>query len=152
MYQHIRGRNRENSVCSFPGALGHYKFPMLQHAHKNGHHFLKNNVTVLAHEQDWVKRGINKALYIKALSPSINIDPGRHSLSSHFDSILKELIRAPPPQPHNADRENLMNMAPRRQGRPRKQPVTNALPPQQNSATKPLQPPQRPQLPQCRSP
>ena len=61
---------------------------MLQHARKNQHHFQKENVFVLASEQNWEKKGIKEALYIKALNPSINIDPGRHNLSAHFDKMM----------------------------------------------------------------
>ena len=103
-------------------ALGKYKSAMLQHARDHGHHFRKEDVTILASENDWVKRGIKEAIYIRSLSPSINIDPGRHRLSSHFDSILNSVIVAPPPPPpHDATKEPLINTAPRRQGRPRTQ-------------------------------
>ena len=65
-------------------------------------------------------RGIKEALYIKALSPAINIDPGRHTLSTHFDKIIKESVVKPPaPAAHNAELETPINTAPRRQGRPR---------------------------------
>ena len=103
-------------------ALGNYMSAMLQHARENQHHFRKEDMTILSSENDWVKRGIREAIFIKTLKPSINIDPGRHTLSSHFDSILGSIISAPPaPATHSAD-ENLINTAPRRQGRPRKQP------------------------------
>ena len=61
-------------------SLGNYKSAMLQHAREHNHHIRKEDVSILASEQDWVKRGIKEAIYIKALNPSINIDPGRHSL------------------------------------------------------------------------
>ena len=107
---------------------------MLQHARQTNHHFRKTDVSVLDREHDWVKRGIKEALYIKALSPSVNIDPGRHSLSSHYDTILESVITPPPPpEPHNATQETLVNTAPRRQGRPRRQPAI--VPPQPQPAT-----------------
>ena len=88
-----------------------------------GHHFRKEDQTILAYENDWVKRGIYEAAFIKTLEPSINIDPGRHQLSSHFDSILKSVISAlPAPPPHNPETETLINTAPRRPGRPRREP------------------------------
>ena len=96
-------------------ALGKYKLAMLQHARENNHHFRKDDLTILASDQDWTKRGIKEAIYIKALNPSINIDPGRHSLSSHFDSTLNNLITQPhAPKPHDATNETLINTAPRR--------------------------------------
>ena len=107
---------------------------MLQHARDHSHHFRKEDVTVLTSKHDWVKRGIKEALYIIALKPSINIDPGRHNLSSHFDSILESTIVAPPPpRPHNADNEVLINTMPRRQGRPRREPNQHATPATTNS-------------------
>ena len=147
----VSARFQEHTSTS-TNALGHYKSAMLQHARESGHHFRKNDVSILAREQNWVQRGIKEALYIKALSPSINIDPGRHSLSSHFDSILKDLIHAPPPpEPHNAQTETLINTAPRRQGRPRNQPVPTipATAPQPQQQQQPLQ--QRENLSQRRS-
>ena len=108
-------------------ALGKYKSAMLQHARENCHHFRQEDVTILSSEQDWVKRGIQEALFIRALKPSINIDPGRHSLSSHYDLILEKTITAPPaPSTHNSANETLINTAPRPQGRPRKQPLVPA--------------------------
>ena len=109
---------------------------MLQHARDHGHHFRKEDVSILTSEQDWVKRGVKEALFIRALNPSINIDPGRHNLSTHFDKILKSVIDKPPsPAPHNAETEPLINTAPRRQGRPRREPLTNS----QSSQTLPKQ-------------
>ena len=87
---------------------------------RGDNYFRKEDVTVLARESDWVKRGIKEAIYIKALNPSINIDPGRHALLTHFDCILKSSISAPPaPATHNDATEARINTAPRRQGRPR---------------------------------
>ena len=117
---------------------------MLQHARETQHHFRKEDITILSSEHDWVKRGIKEAIFIKALSPSINIDPGRHQLSSHFDAILSPLIKPPsPPAPHNPTHEQLINTAPRRPGRPRNQLTSSSqpLPPP------PPPPPQATQLP-----
>ena len=98
---------------------------MLQHARENGHHFRKEDVTILGSEQDWVRRGIKEALFIKTLTPSINIDPGRHHLSDHFDPILKSIMESPPPPtPHDPNNEQLINTAPRKPGRPKKQPLS----------------------------
>ena len=101
-------------------ALGMYKSAMLEHARENCHHFRRNDVTILSNESDWIRRGIKEAIYIKALSPSINIDPSRIALSTPFDAIIKNSVKAPPaPAPHNAHTEELINTVPRRQGRPR---------------------------------
>ena len=100
-------------------SLGNYKSAMLQHAREHNHHIRKEDVSILASEQDWVKRGIKEAIYIKALNPSINIDPGRHSLSSHFYNVLSDIIEAPPPPPHDPQTKTLIFTVPRRPGRPR---------------------------------
>ena len=131
-------------------ALGKYKSAMLQHARDHQHHFRKEDVTILSSEQDWVRRGIEEAIYIRALNPSINIDPGRHTLSTHFDDILSKVISAPPaPEPHKPETENLINTAPRRQGRPRKEvtipkTITATQLPQLPSEQPQLQPQQQP--------
>ena len=88
-----------------------------------------------------LNRGINEALYIKALKHSINMDPGRHHLSSHFDSILESTIIAPP-CPHNTDNEALINTMPCRQGRPRREPIQPAVT-ATKSSTSQQQPSQR---------
>ena len=150
-------RFQEHTSTSM-NALGKYKSAMLQHAREHNHHFRKEDVSILSSEQDWVKRGIKEAIFIKALNPSINIDPGRHSLSSHFDAILSDIIKAPPPPPpHDPQTETLMDTNPRRPGRPRRiqsesggtsQPTTthadsaSATPPAR-SATQPVRQSQR---------
>ena len=113
-------------------------------------------MTVLASESDWAKRGIKEAIYIKTLKPSINIDPGRHALSSHFDQILnKEIVIPPTPKPHDPGIEAIINTAPRRQGRPKKQPSissSSTQPPE--SSTHPIattMPMSQPNLPQRQS-
>ena len=134
-------------------ALGKFKSAMLQHAREHGHHFRKEDMTILSAEADWAKRGIKEAIYIRSLKPSINIDPGRHSLSSHFDQIINKEIAAPtPPEPHN-ENEPLINTAPRRQGRPKKQATTTCSQPVQSSppAAAPSPPLSQPSLPQRQS-
>ena len=96
---------------------------MLQHARDNSHHFRKADVTVLSRESDWVKRGIKEAINIKALNPSINIDPECHALSTNFDCILKSSISAShAPATHSGATEACINTALRRQGWPRNAP------------------------------
>ena len=122
--------NEHTSTAS--NALGKYKSAMLQHAREEGHHFRRQDVTVMDHEQDWVRRGIKEAIYIRALSPSINIDSGRHTLSHHFDKVIKDKIVKPPaPAVHNAQTEEAINTAPRRQGRPRQAPASQETLPKQ---------------------
>ena len=102
-------------------AQDQYKSAMLQHARTHQHHFRKEDVTILSSEQNWVKRGIKVALFIKALKTTINIDPGRHALSSHFDVIIGAAIfTTPAPVSHNSETESLINTAPHPQGRLKK--------------------------------
>ena len=136
-------------------ALGKYKSAMLQHAREHNHHFREEDMTVLASENDWVKRGIKEAIFIKSLNPSINIDPGRHSLSSHFDQILaKEIVEPPSPRPHDQNIESIINTAPRRQGRPKKAPTSSSSssqPPQSSTQITAPMPLSQPSLPQRQS-
>ena len=114
---------------------------MLQHAKEHKHHFRKEDLTTLSSEQDWVKRGIKEAIYIKTLNPSINIDPGRHTLSSHFDSILKNAINTPPdPAPHNAETEPMINTVPRHQRKPSKEQTVPKTYTQKSQPEQQLQP------------
>ena len=56
--------------------------------------------------------------------PPININPGQHQHSNHFDSILSPHIAHPsPPAPHNPDCEQLINTAPWQPGQSRSQPT-----------------------------
>ena len=128
---------------------------MLQHAREHNHHFRKEDMTVLSSESDWAKRGIKEAIYIKTLKPSINIDPGRHTLSSHFDQILaKEIVTPPSPKPHDHELETLINTIPRRQGRPKKSSVASPSTQPPQSSTQPIvtpMPMSQPNLPQRQS-
>ena len=70
---------------------------------------------------------VKEAIFIKALTPTINLDPGRHTLSTHFDSIINNSIKKPPaPTPHNPQLEEKIRTIPRGQGRPKKAPSTAA--------------------------
>ena len=78
-------RFNEHTSTSF-NALGKYKSAMLQHAREHGHHFRRQDVTFLDHE-DWVRRGIKESLYIRVLAPSINI----HSVSIEVAPLNQEV-------------------------------------------------------------
>ncbi|KAI8506131.1 hypothetical protein Bbelb_164840 [Branchiostoma belcheri] len=45
-------------------------------------------VRILDTEQDYFKRGIKEAIYIRALQPSLNRDGGRYRLQTTFDPLL----------------------------------------------------------------
>ena len=127
-------RFKEHTATS-TNAQGKFKSAMLQHAKDEGHHFRRDDVTILDHEENWIRRGIKEAIFIKTLNPTINLDPGRHTLSTHFDSIINNSIKTPPaPAPHNPEQEEKISTIPRRQGRPKKMPTTT-----NNPNTQPIQ-------------
>ena len=43
----------QDHTSTSTNSVGHYKSAMLQHARENGHHFRKEDVTILSSEQDW---------------------------------------------------------------------------------------------------
>ena len=136
----ICGRDREDRRCSLPRT--HF------HCDQCPRKIQISNATTR-------KRGIKEAIYIKTLKPSINIDPGRHTLSSHFDQILaKEIAKPPSPKPHDHELETLINTIPRRQGRPKKSSVASPSTQPPQSLTEPIITPMRmsqPNLPQRQS-
>ena len=44
------------------------------------HHFRKSDITIPSRESGWYERGIKESIYIRALSPSLNRNEGRHDL------------------------------------------------------------------------
>ncbi|KAI8490861.1 hypothetical protein Bbelb_312800 [Branchiostoma belcheri] len=61
-----------------------------QHIHieSPGHTVDLEGVRILDTEQDYFKRGIKEAIYIRALQPSLNRDGGRYRLQTTFDPLL----------------------------------------------------------------
>ncbi|KAI8484574.1 hypothetical protein Bbelb_376810 [Branchiostoma belcheri] len=61
-----------------------------QHIHieSPGHTVDLEGVRILDTEQDYFKRGIKEAIYIRALQPSLNRDVGRYRLQTTFDPLL----------------------------------------------------------------
>ena len=102
------------------------KSAVMAHAREKVHHFRPTDLSILSSgNSNWHERGVKEAIYIRGLQPSINRDQGRHQLPSHFDSLIKEAVkRPPPPTTHNADIEPLLRTSPRRQGRPRRNNIT----------------------------
>ena len=43
-------------------------------------------------ENNWMKRGIKEAIAIKKLQPALNLDGGRHYLSSIYDDLIKRKV------------------------------------------------------------
>ncbi|KAI8496080.1 hypothetical protein Bbelb_259220 [Branchiostoma belcheri] len=61
-----------------------------QHIHieSPGHTVDLEGVRILDTEQDYFKRDIKEAIYIRALQPSLNRDGGRYRLQTTFDPLL----------------------------------------------------------------
>ncbi|KAI8510545.1 hypothetical protein Bbelb_114610, partial [Branchiostoma belcheri] len=61
-----------------------------QHIHieSRGHTVDLEGVRILDTEQDYFKRGIKEATYIRALQPSLNRDGGRYRLQTTFEPLL----------------------------------------------------------------
>ncbi|KAI8494553.1 Serine/threonine-protein phosphatase 2A regulatory subunit B'' subunit alpha, partial [Branchiostoma belcheri] len=61
-----------------------------QHIHieSPGHTVDLEGVRILDTEQDYFKRGIKEAIYIRALQPSLNLDGGRYRLQTTVDPLL----------------------------------------------------------------
>ncbi|KAI8487850.1 hypothetical protein Bbelb_342980 [Branchiostoma belcheri] len=76
-----------------------------------GHTVDLEAVRILDTEQDYFKRGIKEAIYIRALQPSLNRDGGRYRLQTTFDPLLTShvgIITCPqhawnPGEPSNVD-------------------------------------------------
>ena len=96
-----------------------FKSAIMQHAAEAEHHFRTNDVKVLSRESNWHERGIRESIYIRALSPTLNRNEGRHTLPHCYDSLIKKVVKKPsPPIPHQPD-EAILNTARRPPGRPR---------------------------------
>ena len=106
---------------------GQCKSSVMQHARDNDHHFRKSDFEVIGTEDDWFRRGVKESIYIRALSPSINENPGRHFLPPNYDPILEKNIKKPPAAAvHDPNLEEILSTAPRRPGRPRKNDSTSS--------------------------
>ena len=100
-------------------APGIYKSAIMQHAADASHHFRSTDVKVVSRGSGWHERGVRESIYIRAYSPTLNRNEGRHTLPHCFDSIIKNSIKKPPPpQPHQVT-EPLLNTKKRPPGRPR---------------------------------
>ena len=63
-----------------------------QHLHLRGrpeHHVSLDNIQILDRDEDWLRRGIKEAIYIRALKPDLNRDGGRHQLPTIWDVTLQ---------------------------------------------------------------
>ena len=105
---------------------GQCKSSVMQHARDQNHHFRKSDFEVIGVEDDWFRRGIKESIHIRALNPSINENPGRHFLPPNYDLILEKNIKKPAAAAVHNSNEEILNTAPRRPGRPRKNDSTSS--------------------------
>ena len=64
-----------------------------EHMEDKGHHPEKVKVTVVDKDDRWFERGVKEAVYIRARSPSLNRDQGRHTLPPIYNSLIKSCDR-----------------------------------------------------------
>ena len=61
------------------------------HLHLDGrpkHHISPESISILDRDDDWLRRGIKEAIYIRGLKPDINVRPGRYNLSHTWDALI----------------------------------------------------------------
>ena len=54
--------------------------PVVEHTNATGHTLDDSKVRILEREENWFRRGVKEAIYIKANNSSLNRDKGRHHL------------------------------------------------------------------------
>ncbi|KAI8514558.1 hypothetical protein Bbelb_071490 [Branchiostoma belcheri] len=77
-------------LSDFPHQFDTARAGVSQHIHieSPGHTVDLEGVRILDTEQDYFKRGIKEAIYIRALQPSLKRDGGRYRLHTTFDPLL----------------------------------------------------------------
>ena len=114
-------RNKEH-FSTAQTAPGVFKSAIMQHAADANHHFRQSDIKILARDDNWHDRGTREAVYIRAISPSLNRNEGRHDLPHCYDTLIRKAIKKPEPPPtHNPDEPRLVTEK-RAPGRPRTRP------------------------------
>ena len=111
-------RNAEHFSTS-QSAPGIYKLAIMQHAADAQHHFRSEDVKILSRESGWHERGIRESIFIRALSPSLNRNEGRHILPHCYDPLIRKAIKRPERPKTHAPTELRLNTEKRGPGRPR---------------------------------
>ena len=107
------------SISTSQSAPGIYKSAIMQHAADSQHHFRSEDIKVLSRESGWHERGIRESIFIRALSPSLNRNEGRHALPHCYDPLIRKAIKKPErPKTHDPT-EPRLNTEKRGPGRPR---------------------------------
>ena len=79
------------------------------HLKDKGHSFEDSQVRILDREEDWFKRGVKEAIYVKTEKPSLNRGGGvRHLLSATYNAVLTPLS-GNPLTPPNSNHANAIN-------------------------------------------
>ena len=79
------------------------------HLKDKGHSFEDSQVRILDREEDWFKRGVKEAIYVKMEKPSLNRGGGvRHLLSATYNAVLTPLS-GNPLTPPNSNHANAIN-------------------------------------------
>ena len=112
-------RNAEHFSTS-QSAPGQYKSAIMQHAADAQHHFRKDDIQVISHEDNWHDRGIEERISTSAVFPlAFYRNEGRHQLPHCYDSIIQKFVKkTEPPETHKPSEQRL-NTAKRPPGRPR---------------------------------
>ena len=83
MYQHRRAAGEGISSAVY------------NHLHDHTHEFSNDNVEILCREKNWFERGVQEAIYISALQPSLNkLGGARFKLSSAWNESIEAVARS----------------------------------------------------------
>ncbi len=66
--------------------------PVVQHNKSTGHKVNDKNVRILEKEDNWFRRGVKEAIYIKANNSTLNRDQGRHHLPAVYERTIRSHV------------------------------------------------------------
>ena len=64
--------------------------PVGHHLKYNKHTLDHENIKIIDRENRWFERGVREAIHIRASSPNLNRDQGRHQLPPIYNSLIQE--------------------------------------------------------------
>ena len=64
--------------------------PVGHHMNYNKHTLDQDNIKIIDKENKWFERGVRDAIHIRANSPTLNRDQGRHQLPPIYNSLIQE--------------------------------------------------------------
>jgi hypothetical protein len=90
------GRSTEDRMKDHKANTKHpnglYTSKVKEHMHNQDHFYIPNSITILDKDDKWRPRGIRESIHIRALSPTLNADQGRHKLPHCYDNIIRNAI------------------------------------------------------------